>query len=124
MEDEFAMTQDFVAHFSWDQFLFIALIYTLAPILSSARWGKYRDVHELLVAGKASPFSAIGIHLVFLGLLLSIFWVPGHHYSSLPDWLKRASSLGPTMIDLTILVFLIVMIATEEKLIRSTSDAR
>ena len=124
MEDEFAMTQDFVSQFSWNQFLFIALIYTLAPILSSARWGKSRDIHELLVAVKASPFSAIGIHLVFLGLLLAILWVPAHHYSTLPDWLKRPSSFGPTMLDLMILVFFIVMVATEEKIIRSTSDAR
>lgn len=116
------MTQDFLAHFSWTQFAFIALLYTLAPVLSSARWGRYRDINELMLAVKASPISACGIHLVFLGLLLAIFWIPAHHYSALPDWLKRASSLGPSVLDLAILVLFIVMVATEDRLIRSNSN--
>ena len=123
MKDQFAMTQDFVSQFSWNQFLSIALIYTLAPILSSARWGKSRDIHELLVAVKASPFSALGIHLVFLGLLLATFWVPAHHYSSRPGWLKRPISSGVTALDLIVLALFIGMVATEEKFIKSTSNA-
>jgi len=115
------MNQDLVAHFSWNQFAFIALIYTLAPILSSLRWGRYRDMRELMLAVKASPFSAIGIHLAFLSLLLAIFWIPAHHYSALSDRLTRTSSSGTSMLDLVILVILILMVAAEDRLIRSTT---
>src|SRR5215469_6063954 len=106
------MFQDFLAHFSWNQFALIALLYTLAPILSSARWGRYREINQLMLAVKSSPISAFGIHLVFLGLLLAMFWLPAHHYLALPDWLKRPSPLRLSGLDLVILVAFILMVAT------------
>jgi len=118
------MVLDFLAHFSWGQFAMVALLYTLAPILSSARWGRYRDINQLMLAVKASPLSAIGIHLVFVCLLLAIFWFPAHYLSRLPDWLKQSIGSGLTMLDVVILVLFIVMVVTEEKLIRSSSHAR
>ena len=116
------MVVDFVTHFSWSQFAIIALIYTLAPVLSAARWGGYRDINELILAVKASPISAIRVHLVFVGLLLAIFWIPAHYYSVLPDWLKQSLWSGLKVLDLVILALLIVMVVTEEKLIKSNSD--
>ena len=118
------MVADFVTHFSWSQFAIIALIYTLAPILSAARWGKIRDINELMLAVKTSPISAIRVHLVFVGLLLAIFWIPAHYDSVVPDWLKRSPWSGLTVLDLVILALLIVMVVTEEKLIRSNSDVQ
>ena len=117
------MAPDFLAHFSRDQFACIAFVYTLAPFLSSARYGRFSEVQELVAAIKSSPVSAITTHSVFLSLLLAVFWIPARFHSVLPDWLIQPIFLGIPALDLVVLAIVIAMIVTEDKLIRSNRDS-
>jgi len=118
------MTQEFLAHFSWRAFAFITVLYTLAPILSSLRWSNYGDIRKLMMAVRFSPLSAITIHILFLSVLLVVFWISTHYYSVLPDWFKRPSIVGLSVLDFAALLVLVFMIAIEDRIIRAGSGTQ
>lgn len=102
-------------HFSWGIFGLLATLYTLAPVLSSARYGDIEGLNRLVAKVTLAPRAYISIHVVFLAVLFAVFWGSTRFYHSLPPWMKVESVRRLSLLDVGVCVVFILLVAIEER---------
>jgi hypothetical protein len=108
--------------FSWGVLLFVSCIYTLAPFLSAARWGRIQEINRMVTKLSSSPKSAIQIDLFFLAFLLMLFSWTMYSYAALPDWLRSRHGLKISALDLVGLVTMIFLQFVEQRIIFGSTN--
>lgn len=116
------MNTDLFAHFSLSEFALVAILYTLVPFLSGARYSNLRPALNLIAKLKADPKLVLGIHVGFLCLLFGALWQSAQIYSSLPIWMTNQNSKRVSVFDLAVVIVVILMAVVEERLILKRSN--